>query len=91
MPDRDGGVWHAFMPGVGAGQAYGYRATGPTIRARSALQPGQAAARPYALATTGEVRFGPEVLGHLPMTPIPSTSHSAAHVPRSLVVDTAYE
>ena len=29
MPDRDGGVWHAFLPGVGAGQAYGYRATGP--------------------------------------------------------------
>ena len=29
LPDRDGGVWHAFVPGVGAGQAYGYRATGP--------------------------------------------------------------
>jgi isoamylase len=27
--DRDADVWHVFVPGVGAGQAYGYRATGP--------------------------------------------------------------
>ena len=27
--DYDAGVWHAFVPGVGAGQRYGYRAGGP--------------------------------------------------------------
>jgi len=27
MPNRDGGIWHAFMPGVGARQACGYGAT----------------------------------------------------------------
>src|SRR4249919_4171940 len=26
--DYDAGVWHGFVPGVGAGQAYGYRAGG---------------------------------------------------------------
>ena len=26
--DYDAGVWHGFLPGVGAGQAYGYRAGG---------------------------------------------------------------
>lgn len=27
--DRDAGVWHGFIPGVGPGQMYGYRALGP--------------------------------------------------------------
>ena len=40
----DAGVWHGFVPGVGPGQAYGYRATGPyDPAAGGALQPGQVA------------------------------------------------
>ena len=46
LVDYDAGVWHGFVPGVGPGQAYGYRALGPYEPAsRRALQPGQAAAR----------------------------------------------
>jgi isoamylase len=26
--DYDAGVWHGFIPGIGLGQAYGYRAAG---------------------------------------------------------------
>ena len=93
MPDRDGDVWHAFVPGVGAGQAYGYRATGPYDPGRGArCNPAKLLLDPYALAISGEVRFGPEVLGHVPdALDTPSTLDSAAHVPRSLVVDTAYD
>ena len=93
MPDRDGDVWHAFVPGVGAGQAYGYRATGPYDPGRGArCNPAKLLLDPYALATSGEVRFGPEVLGHVSDDPdTPSTLDSAAHVPRSLVVDPAYD
>jgi glycogen operon protein len=93
MPDRDGGVWHAFVPGAGAGQPYGYRATGPYDPGRGArCNPAKLLLDPYARATTGEVRFGPEVLGHAPDDPdTPSTLDSAAHVPRSLVVDAAYD
>ena len=29
LVDYDAGVWHAFVPGVGPGQAYGYRVDGP--------------------------------------------------------------
>ena len=29
LPDRDGEVWHGFVPGVGAGQLYGFRVKGP--------------------------------------------------------------
>ena len=64
--DYDAGVWHGFVPGVGPGQAYGYRATGPVRPgARPALQPGQAAARPLRPGhRPATVTFGPEVLGY---------------------------
>ena len=79
MPDRDGGVWHAFLPGVGAGQAYGYRATGPYDPRRGArCNPAKLLLDPYALATTGEVRFGPEVLGHAPDDPAACSTTAAA-------------
>ncbi len=29
LADRDGDVWHGFVPGVRAGQAYGFRVSGP--------------------------------------------------------------
>jgi pullulanase/glycogen debranching enzyme len=29
LGDDDADVWHAFVPGVGPGQAYGYRVSGP--------------------------------------------------------------
>ena len=34
LPDYDAGIWHGFVPGVGPGQAYGYRACGPYDPAR---------------------------------------------------------
>ena len=34
MRNYDAGVWHVFVPDIGAGQAYGYRATGPYDPAR---------------------------------------------------------
>ena len=33
MRDYDADVWHVFVPGVGTGQAYGYRAAGPAVMA----------------------------------------------------------
>jgi len=29
LRDNDADIWHAFVPGVGPGQAYGYRVSGP--------------------------------------------------------------
>jgi pullulanase/glycogen debranching enzyme len=29
LADNDADVWHAFVPGVGPGQSYGYRVEGP--------------------------------------------------------------
>ena len=43
--DYDAGVWHAFVPGVGPGQAYGYRATGPYKRRSRPVGLGEFATR----------------------------------------------
>ena len=92
LDDYDAGVWHGFVPGVGPGQAYGYRATGPYDPARGIrCNPAKLLIDPYARAITGSVRFGPEVLGYDGSDPdIPSGLDSAGSVPRSLVVDPAF-
>ncbi len=47
LREVDAFVWHGYLPNVGPGQRYGYRVHGPYDPSTgSALQPGQAAARP---------------------------------------------
>jgi isoamylase len=89
LADYDAGVWHGFVPGVGPGQAYGYRVTGPYDPGRGVhCNPAKLLLDPYARAISGEVAFGPEVLAYAIGNPgAPSTIDSAGHVPRSLVVD----
>jgi glycogen operon protein len=86
--DYDAGVWHAFVPGIRPGQAYGYRATGPYEPARGVrCNPAKLLLDPYARAISGSVTFGPDVLGHAEGDPdAPSPADSAASMPRSLVV-----
>jgi isoamylase len=88
LRDHEAGVWHAFIPGVGAGQAYGYRAAGPYDPARGLrCNPAKLLLDPYARAFSGTVTFGPEVFGYSARDPdAPSAADSAASVPRSLVL-----
>jgi isoamylase len=87
MPDRDADVCHGFVPDVGPGQAYGFRVSGPFDPGRGLrYNPAKLLLDPYARAISGEVRFGPEVLGHTVDDPSePSSLDSAEHVPHSLV------
>src|SRR5215472_17906793 len=87
--DNDADTWHAFVPGIGPGQAYGYRVNGPWDPARGQrCNQSKLLLDPYAKATSGTVTFGPEVLGQDETDPAkPSALDSSAHVPRSLVVD----
>jgi isoamylase len=65
LRDYDAGVWHGFVPGVGPGQAYGYRVIGSYDPARGLrCNPAKLLLDPYARAISGEVTFGPEVLGY---------------------------
>jgi len=89
LQDYDAGVWHGFVPGIRPGQAYGYRVDGryyPAYGLR--CNPAKLLLDPYARAISGEVTFGPEVLGYAPDDrDAPSALDSAGSVPRSLVAD----
>jgi glycogen operon protein len=89
VEDNDADVWHVFVPGIGPGQAYGYRVGGPWNPARGQrCNPTKLLLDPYARAISGSVSFGPEVFGHDLANPArPSALDSASHVQRSLVVD----
>ncbi len=91
LPERDGDVWHGFVPGVAPGQAYGYRVSGPYDRARGQrYNPAKLLLDPYARAIDGNVRFGPELLDYaMDNTDAPSPLDSAGQMPRSLVTAAA--
>ncbi|MGV9827326.1 MULTISPECIES: glycogen debranching protein GlgX [unclassified Gordonia (in: high G+C Gram-positive bacteria)] len=88
LTDRDGDLWHGFVPGVGAGQRYGFRVEGPFDPSRGLrYNPAKLLLDPYARFIDGAVRYGPEVLGHDVDNPRrPSALDSAGHVPRSVVM-----
>jgi len=92
LQDYDAGVWHGLVPGIGPGQAYGYRVAGPYDPARGLhCNPAKLLLDPYARAISGEVTFGPEVLAYAVDDPgTPSALDSAGHVPRGLVADLGF-
>jgi glycogen operon protein len=62
----DGDVWHASVGGVGPGQLYGYRATGPHAPDRGLLfDPAAVLLDPYARAMTPPEGGGPRTLRSL--------------------------
>jgi isoamylase len=93
LRDYDAGVWHGFVAGIGPGQLYGFRASGPFDPAGGLrTNPNKLLLDPYARAITGSVTFGPEVLGHDVDDPSrASTIDSASHVPRSVIVDATFD
>ncbi len=93
LRDYDDGVWHGFVPGVGPGQAYGFRVRGPYDAAEGLrCNPAKLLLDPYARAVRGAVRFGPEVYDYDSGNhDAPSSLDSAGHVPLSLVTDGAFD
>ena len=93
LPDYDGGAWHGFVPGVGPGQAYGFRVRGPYDAARGLrCNPAKLLLDPYARAVRGEVSFGPEVFDYSwDDHDAPSSLDSAGHVPLSLVTEPGFD
>jgi isoamylase len=93
LSERDGDVWHGFVPGVTSGQAYGYRVSGPYDRARGLRYcPAKLLLDPYARAIDGDVRFGPELLDYTLDDPgVASPLDSRGAMPRSVVTAVAPE
>ena len=93
LPEMTGYSWHGYLPGVGPGQRYGYRVHGPwKPSAGLRCNPAKLLLDPYALAIDGEVRWSPAVFGHVAGQPdVREEVDSAPFVPRSIVVDRAFD
>ncbi|HEY0637350.1 MAG TPA: glycogen debranching protein GlgX [Pseudonocardiaceae bacterium] len=88
LTERTFGVWHGVVPGVGAGQRYGFRVHGPYDPVRGLrCNPAKLLVDPYARRITGRVDPHPAILGYQddPRTGLPSTVDSLGHVPLSVV------
>ncbi|HEY3438631.1 MAG TPA: glycogen debranching protein GlgX [Actinotalea sp.] len=94
------GVWHGHVPGVHAGQHYGFRAHGrwdPVAGTR--YNPAKLLLDPYARGIVGEVQLGQSVHGHrvdehlAPLGQVPELdeSDSRADVPHAVVIDDRFD
>ena len=93
------GVWSAHVPGVGAGQRYGFRAHGrwdPAAGLR--YNPAKLLLDPYARGISGGIRLDPTVYGHAVDDEGRTLGDhriddrdSRAHVPHAVVVDDRFE
>jgi isoamylase len=84
LEESDGFTWHGYLPGVGPGQRYGFRVTGPfDPDAGYFCDAAKLLLDPYARAIDGGVVWG----GDLGV----QGRDSAAQMPRAVVVDPAFE
>ncbi len=86
--------WHCYLPGIGPGQRYAYRVSGPFEPEHGhRFNPAKLLIDPYAKAIEGPVLW--DAANTLPYQPTgsedddltPDTSDSAPAIPRSLVVE----
>ncbi len=79
LPDCTDDIWHGFLPGIGAGQHYGYRVHGPYDPARGNFcNPAKLLLDPYARQVSGMFSWQPAVFAYSP-------GDSAPYVPKSVV------
>ena len=88
-------VWHGMIRGVKAGQRYGYRVEGPwQPEAGHRFNPAKLLIDPYARAISGNVDYKAPIFPYdnLAGDDLKKDDHdSAAGVPRSIVVDPAFD
>jgi glycogen operon protein len=93
LPEVTRFVHHGKVPGIGAGQRYGYRVHGPWDPASGLwCNPAKLLLDPYAKAVTGELGYGPQIYPFDPDDPDERDHRdSAPHVPLSVVIDPAFD
>jgi isoamylase len=75
LPEVDGFVWHAYLPGVQPGQRYGYRVHGPYDPARAhRCDPSKLLLDPYAKAIDGEMSYHPSLFSYRFDDPLAGTT-----------------
>ena len=94
LPERTEYCWHGYLPGVGPGQAYGFRVHGPWRPEEGhRCNPAKVLLDPYARAIKGAVQWHPAVLPYEIGSDgdVKSDLDSAPFVPRSIVIDPRFE
>ena len=97
LPARTDDVWHGYMPGIGPGQLYGYRATGPYApRNGRRYDARKLLVDPYARAITGPTTIGDPLFSFAPdgdpeRDLIYRAVDSAPHAPKGVVIDPAFD
>jgi len=95
LRERQNRIWHAFLPDVRPGQLYGYRVHGTWAPERGlAFNPHKLLVDPYAKAIAGKLNWHRAIFAHEDGLGVSEDSFSredsAPHVPKSVVVDTAF-
>jgi glycogen operon protein len=96
LRERTDLVWHGYIPDLGPGQLYGYRAHGPYEPERGfRFNPAKLLIDPYARALAGELHWSDEVFGYRVGDPAGDLSRddrdSAALVPKGVVIDPTFD
>ncbi|MDR0782363.1 MAG: glycogen debranching protein GlgX, partial [Propionibacteriaceae bacterium] len=88
LTQGEGGVWAVQVPGIQAGQMYGFRVHGPWKPARGQrFNPARLLLDPYARAITGGVDYSGPIHDHTAASDyLPDTTDSSQAVPISVVV-----
>ncbi|TDQ49625.1 glycogen debranching protein GlgX [Actinorugispora endophytica] len=93
LTERDGHVWHGYLPGVGPGQRYGFRVHGPYDPARGLrCNPGKLLVDPYAKAIDGRIEWHESLFDYHFDDPARVNTHdSAPYLPKCVVVSPFFD
>ena len=95
MADRTDQVWHAYLPGIGPGQRYGYRVAGPWQPDQGhRFNPAKLLLDPYARLIDGPVRWTDRLAGHrlgVDGSLQPDVRDSAPDMPHGVVIDPEFD
>ncbi len=96
IKERNNHVWHAYLPGLKPGQLYGYRVYGPFEPHNGhRFNPHKLLIDPYAKAIAGTIQWSDALfaykLGHPDEDQSFSHVDSAPYIPKSVVVDAAFD
>ena len=93
LPERDGMVWHGYLPRIGPGQRYGYRVHGPYEPA-AGLRCNQhkLLLDPYAKAIDGRIQWDESLFSyHFGRPKSVNNADSAAHAMKSVVINPFFD
>jgi len=96
LAERTEHVWHGYLPGIRAGQRYGYRVSGPYEPAAGhRFNSAKLLLDPYARSIDRTPRWHDSMIGYrsIPVAGVtrPDSRNSARAMPKCVVVDTAFD